>query len=153
MIKGVAHVSFSVTELDRTIDFYSKVLGLRLISRGQVKENTLGRALFGAKWGVAPEDAEIDFAIIKAGNVHVEFIEYIKPKAEAYHKNPSIAGSAHLAFHVENIEEFRKRLEKAGVDFHSPINDLARDGKVEWRWCYFRDPDGIVVELVQKGSS
>ena len=82
----------------------------------------------------------------------VEFIEYKDPKAQTYHKNPSIAGSAHLALKVDDIEETRKRLEKGGVEFHSPINTYLEAGKIEWKWCYFRDPDGIVLELVQQSQ-
>jgi catechol 2,3-dioxygenase-like lactoylglutathione lyase family enzyme len=80
----------------------------------------------------------------------VEFIEYKDPKSQPYHKNPSFAGSAHLASRVDNIEETRKRMEEAGVEFHSPINSFMESGEVEWKWCYFRDPDGITLELVEQ---
>jgi catechol 2,3-dioxygenase-like lactoylglutathione lyase family enzyme len=84
------------------------------------------------------------------GGRRIEFIEYRDPKGQPYHKNPSIAGSAHLAFHVEDIEKTRQELEEAGVEFHSPIQSFSEGGKVEWRWCYFRDPDGIILELVEQ---
>ena len=80
----------------------------------------------------------------------VEFIEYKDPRAQPYHQNPSIAGSAHLAFKVDNIEETRKRLEAAGVEFHYPIQSFMEEGTIEWKWCYFRDPDGIILELVEQ---
>jgi hypothetical protein len=41
-------------------------------------------------------------------------------------------------------------MEAAGVEFHSPINTYMEEGKGEMKWCYFRDPDGIVLELVQQ---
>jgi len=52
MISGVHHFSFSVSNLDRTIEFYTKTLGVTLQSRGRNKYDTLGGALFGTKWGV-----------------------------------------------------------------------------------------------------
>ncbi len=149
-IAGVHHFSFSVTNLDRTIRFYEKVLGVEVRSRGRNKYKTLGRALFGTKWGVDQPQADLELAFIQLGHNRIEFIEYKDPKAQPYHKNPSIAGSAHLAFRVDDIEEIRKKMEAAGVEFHSPINTYMEEGKGEIKWCYFRDPDGIVLELVQQ---
>ena len=150
MITGVHHFSFSVTDLNRTIEFYTKVLGVKLQSRGRNKYDTLGTALFGTEWGVNQPHADLELAVLDIGGTRVEFIEYKDPKARVYHKNPSIAGSAHLAFQVDNIEETRKKLEQAGVLFHAPINSYLEGGRVEWKWCYFRDPDGIVLELVEQ---
>jgi glyoxylase I family protein len=152
MISGVHHFSFSVTNLDRTIEFYTKKLGVKLQSRGRNRYDTLGGALFGTKWGVNQVQADLELAVMNIGGTRVEFIEYKDPAARAYHKNPSIAGSAHLAFKVEDIEETRKKLESAGVEFHSTINSYLEAGKIEWKWCYFRDPDGIVLELVQQSE-
>jgi len=150
MIRGVHHFSFSVKNLDRTIEFYSKVLGIKLQSRNRNEYETLGNALFGTKWGLNQENADLELAVMNIGGVRVEFIEYKNPEAQPYHMNPSIAGSAHLAFDVDNIEAARKKLEEAGVEFHSPIQSFMENGKIEWRWCYFRDPDGIILELVEQ---
>ena len=129
------------------------MLGIRLQSRGRNKYDSLGTALFGTKWGINQQHADLELAVINVGGTRVEFIEYKDPKAQPYHKNPAIAGSAHLAFKVDNIEDTRKKMEEAGVEFHSPINSYMEAGEVEWKWCYFRDPDGIVLELVQQSQA
>ena len=152
-ITGVHHFSFSVTNLDRTIEFYTKVLGVEVRSRGHNKYETLGTALFGTKWGVNQPQADLELAFIQLGDNRIEFIEYKDPKAQPYHKNPSIAGSAHLALRVDDIEEMRKKIEAAGVEFHSQINTYVEEGRGELKWCYFRDPDGIVLELVEQKES
>jgi glyoxylase I family protein len=150
MISGVHHFSFSVKNLDRTIDFYTRVLGFELQSRSRNKYDTLGLALFGTKWGLNQEHADLELAVINIGGTRVEFIEYEDPPAQPYHQNPSIAGSAHLAFRVDGIEEIRASLEAAGVEFHYPIQSFFEQGRIEWKWCYFRDPDGIILELVEQ---
>lgn len=150
MIKGIHHFSFSVTDINRTIEFYTKVLGITLRSKTQNENETLGTALFGTKWGLKQGYAKLEIVVMNVGSVRIEFIEYKEPKAQPYHKNPSVAGSAHLAFQVENIEELRRRLEERGVEFHSPIQRFMEGGNIEWKWCYFRDPDGIVLELVEQ---
>jgi catechol 2,3-dioxygenase-like lactoylglutathione lyase family enzyme len=153
MISGVHHFSFSVTNIQRTIDFYTRVLGVKLQSQGRNKYETLGTALFGTRWGINQPHADLELAVMNIGGTRVEFIEYKDPKPQTYHKNPSIAGSAHLALQVDNIIETRRKLEEAGVEFHSPINTYMESGKIEWKWCYFRDPDGIVLELVQQSQA
>jgi len=150
MSREVHHFSISVMDINRTIEFYTKVLGANLRSRTRNKSETLGTALFGTKWGVNQQRADIEIAVMEIGNSRFEFIEYKDPKPQPYHKNPSIAGSAHLALKVDNIEETRKKLEEAGVEFHAPIQTFMEAGKVEWKWYYFRDPDGIIVELVEQ---
>lgn len=150
MITGVHHFSFSVQDIDRTIDFYTRVLGVKLQSRTRNKYDTLGTALFGTKWGINQEHADLELAVVNIGGTRVEFIEYRDPPNQPYHKNPSIAGSAHLCFKVDDIEETRTRLEAAGVEFHAPIDSFMEEGRIEWKWCYFRDPDGIILELVEQ---
>ena len=149
-ITGVHHFSFTVTNLERTIEFYAKLLEFKLQSRTENKYNTLGTALFGTKWGINQPEAELEIAVMLVGDSRVEFIQYRDPRPGPYHKNPSIAGSAHIALKVEDIETERRRLEVAGVEFHSPINIFKEPGKPEWKWCYFRDPDGICLELVEQ---
>ena len=150
MIEGVHHFSFSVQNLDRTIEFYTKILEIELQSRSRNTYETLGSALFGRKWGLNQDHADLEIAVMNIGGTRVEFIEYRDPRTQAYHKNPSIAGSAHLAFRVDDIKETKKRLEEEGVDFHSPIHSFMEGGEIEWKWCYFRDPDGIILELVEQ---
>lgn len=141
---GVHHFSISVTDLDRTLEFYTRHLGAKVENVVQNKHATLGRSLFGTRWGVDQEQADITIALVSMGGVKVEFIQYNDPPAPAYHKNPSAAGSAHIAVQVEEIEAVRAQLEREGLEFHSPINHFHGE-----KWCYFRDPDGIVVELIQ----
>jgi catechol 2,3-dioxygenase-like lactoylglutathione lyase family enzyme len=150
MLDGVHHFSFSVTDLDRTLAFYTEVLGLTLVSRKRNRSETLGTALFGTKWGANQPQADLELAVVDVGGTRVEFIQYTDPEARPYHGNPSQAGSAHLAFRVSDIDGARRRLEGAGVEFHSPINVFMENPHSEWQWCYFRDPDGIILELVQQ---
>ena len=39
---------------------------------------------------------------------------------------------------------------EAGVEFHSPTNTFMEGGKAAWKWCYFRGPDGLILELVEQ---
>ncbi|MFC1938567.1 VOC family protein [Chloroflexota bacterium] len=152
MITGVHHFSFSVSDINKTVEFFTKVLGMTIQSRGRNKSDTLGTKLFGTKWGYTQKSADLEVAVIKVGDSSVEFIEYKDPKPQPYHKNPSIAGSAHLAFEVDDIEKTREKLEAAGIEFHAPIDSYKESGEVTWKWCYFRGPDGLILELVEQSE-
>jgi catechol 2,3-dioxygenase-like lactoylglutathione lyase family enzyme len=55
-------------------------------------------------------------------------------------------GAAHLAFEVDDIDQAYNDLTRKGVRFVSPPR---RSGNV--KGCYFEDPDGITLELLQHG--
>lgn len=121
----------------------------------------LGDALFGtaapreATAGTADHatrPAEILIADMELGDTRFEFIQYVEPPSTPFHGDPSSAGSAHVALVSDDIERDYRRLQAAGVRFHSPIRTVRDPGRPEWRWCYFRDPDNLCVELVQSGE-
>jgi hypothetical protein len=43
----------------------------------------------------------------------------------------------------------RAELEAKGVVFYSDVNVVDEGPLSGWRWCYFSDPDGLALELVQ----
>jgi catechol 2,3-dioxygenase-like lactoylglutathione lyase family enzyme len=154
---GIHHTGFTVTDLERTVAFYENVVGMRLVGRKHRHAPDLGTALMGAErsgpLGAAePVAAEILIADMALGAERVEFIQYVEPPASPYAGDPSVAGSAHIAILADDIESERLRLERAGVVFHTEVRTVHDPGRPPWKWCYFRDPDGICVELVQGGE-
>ncbi len=144
-ITGMHHCSFVVTDMERTVDFYTRLVGLELVSRVKNVSDVLGTAV-----GVKQPNAELEIAFMKAGETLIEFIEYIDPKAKPCPKDPSIAGTGHVCFKVDDIYEMKRRLEDAGIKFNSePITSKEMPGKV-FKWCYFRDYDGISMELLEE---
>ena len=169
-IAGIHHMSFTVADLERTVAFYRDVVGMRLVERKHRQAADLGTALFGEPEGglagAAPhlagaardsgvagdlcvQSAEILIANMELGGVRMEFIQYVDPAGRPYPGDPSVAGSAHIAILTQDIESEFRRLQAAGVRFHTPVRTVRDPGRPVWRWCYFRDPDGICVELVE----
>ncbi len=86
---------------------------------------------------------------MELGGLRVEFIQYVDPPVRPYSGDPSVAGSAHIAILAADVESEYHRLLAAGVRFHTPVRTVRDPGRPVWKWCYFRDPDGICVELVE----
>jgi glyoxylase I family protein len=148
-VARVNHVSFTVTDLDRTVKFYEQVVGFRLLGRKRRNYPGLCQGLFGDPQPSG--GADILIANMQAGGLQVEFIQYAKPASRPYSGDPSAAGSAHLALECSDIYGERSRLEGLGVHFNSQVIVLDDANGHPWKWCYFRDPDGICVELVEGG--
>ena len=119
------HTMVRVTDLDASIDFYCNHLGLDELNRYDV---AAGR--FTLVFLAAP------------GNelAQVELTYNWDPEAYSGGRN-----FGHLAYEVENIFESCRRLMDAGVTINRP----PRDGHM----AFVRSPDGISIELLQKGGS
>ena len=64
-------------------------------------------------------------------------------------------GTAHIAFTVDDLDSVRERLSNAGATIISrrPITIDEPGGSFDGAIClYVRDPDGVILELVQRRS-
>jgi catechol 2,3-dioxygenase-like lactoylglutathione lyase family enzyme len=145
MITGVHHKGITVSNLERSIDFYHEVLGLELVTEpspvfsGEVLSN-----------GVGIPGTSLKLALLKAGDATVELLQYYSPDSPIDRPMPQNAlGAQHVAFLVDDIDASVKALEAKGIKFFSPVN-VVDDGLLAgWRWVYFSDPDGVALELVE----
>jgi lactoylglutathione lyase len=114
-----------VSNLEQSLDFYCKKLGLKEVRR---MEHQAGRFTLVF---VAPEGQE-DCAI--------ELTYNWDPEQYTGGRN-----FGHVAYEVDDIYALCSSLLKAGVTIHRP----PRDG----RMAFVRSPDNISVELLQKGDA
>ena len=147
-VVGIGHMSFTVMDIDKTIHFYCDLLGGKVLTRTVDEGPELGKYVMGDM--LSNPYGKLKVAMIEVGGLEVELLQYEVPETNTpYHGNPSIAGSAHIAVNVDDIEGVYAKLKAEGVKFHSEINDCIRDGELVWRWVYARDPDGCCCEIVQ----
>jgi lactoylglutathione lyase len=119
------HTMVRVTDIDASLDFYCKQLGLEELSRYDSEQ---GR--FTLVFLAAPGDEE----------AQVELTHNWDP--EEYDEGRNFG---HLAYQVDNIYELCQKLMDAGVTINRP----PRDGHM----AFVRSPDNISIELLQKGDS
>ena len=126
------HTMVRVSDLDASLDFYCNKLGLVEISRS---ESTQGR--FTLIFLAAPGD------LAHAREAKSPLVELTwNWDSEEYQGGRNFG---HLAYRVDDIYAVCERLQKAGVTINRP----PRDGHM----AFVRSPDGISIELLQKGDS
>jgi len=143
------HFSFHVEDLDTSVDFYERVLGLELVHR-QEQSNEYTRALVGFP------DASLRIAQLRVpgqplgcSSHHLDLVEYVAPRGAALRAGRNRPGTSHLAFAVTDIHETYDRLHGLGVAFVSPPQAITAGANQGGYACYFVDPDSITLELVQ----
>ena len=131
------HTMVRVADLDAALDFYCAKLGMAEIKR---VENAAGR--FTLVFLAAPDD----LGGIDARGSTTE----TSPALElTYNWDPEVYGGGrnfgHLAFAVDDIYALCADLQAKGVTINRP----PREG----RTAFVRSPDGISIELLQKGAA
>lgn len=126
------HTMVRVSDLDESLDFYCNKLGLKEIRRVDTHK---GR--FTLVYLAAPGDTD-----------HAEL--HSTPMLELTYdwdqKNYTTGRNfGHLAFRVDDIYQLCNHLQQQGVTINRP----PRDGHM----AFIRSPDGISIELLQKGAA
>ncbi len=125
------HTMVRATDLDATLDFYCRKLGLEEVRRYDSKA---GR--FTLVFLAAPGDLD---SAREGSSPCIEITWNWDPEEYAGGRN-----FGHLAFQVEDIYATCQRLADSGVTINRP----PRDGHM----AFVRSPDGISIELLQAGS-
>lgn len=125
-IAGVHHVAVICSDYERSKRFYTEVLGLSVID-----EN----------WRAGRGSWKLDLAV--PGGGQIELFSFPDPPARP--STPEAAGLRHLAFAVEDLDAMVGRLETAGV----AVEEVRADPYTGARFTFFKDPDGLPLELCE----
>ncbi len=150
MIADVLHFSFTVNKLERSIEFYTETLGLELVLR-QSQENAYTETLVGIPGAVLKVAQFAVPGVPPARSTHMlELVEYVTPKGNQPDEMPTnTVGCAHLALLVTDIFVRYERMLLQGVRFRNPPVAITEGANAGGFACYFEDPDGITLELLQ----
>jgi glyoxylase I family protein len=124
MITGFHHIAINTTDIERSARFYREVLGFR-------------------------EKMRLDYEgggyllMLELGGVSVGLFAGGKPSdLEA---RSGEVGYVHLALSVDDVDAEYERIQAAGYEFY-----VAPKTVQNLRIAFFRDPDGIPIELMQE---
>ncbi len=145
-VKRVSSIGMTVSDMDQSLDFYSKVLKFEKVSEVEVYGSPYEdlQGVFGVRMRVVK---------MKLGDEYIELTEYLTPKGE-----PIPIGSRshdlwfqHIAIVVSDMDEAYQHLRKHDIQHVS----TAPQTIPEWNEAaagikafYFQDADGHNLELI-----
>lgn len=130
-VLGLHHITIVCANAQRTVDFYTKILGLRLVKQTVNFD--------------APDSYHLYFGdeTGRPGSA-VTFFEW--PGARKGY--PGIGGTHHFALQVETYDgllKWKRRLSDHGLRVDGPLD------RHYFKSIYFNDPDGTIIEIATNG--
>jgi catechol 2,3-dioxygenase-like lactoylglutathione lyase family enzyme len=142
-IKGIHHVSVTVSDIDNTIGFYRKAVPYVLVKRHRVSASKFDRTLVGRRKG------EVEIALVETPTTFVQLVDF-DPEAKAKPSARPVIGPGytHICFQSPSTDPAVRRFMAAGL---ANISRFGREDGVDIggygvRYAYGRDPDGIMIE-------
>jgi lactoylglutathione lyase len=123
------HTMIRVKDLDKSLDFYTRLLGMNLIRKKDYPTGEFTLAFVG--YGEESEASVIE-------------LTYNWPRKDPY---PIGEGFGHLAISTKDIYGACERLASEGVKVPRPPGPMKHGGSVI---AFIEDPDGYKIELIQK---
>jgi lactoylglutathione lyase len=126
MITGIGHIAITCQDIDKSLDFYTRILGLPEAFR------------------MVNDDGSLWMVYLKTGSGG--FLELFTRGGA----RPDIPGNAsgfkHLCLWVDDIDAALCDLQTKGLDVDL---DGIRTGRSKCRQYFIADPDGVRIELMQ----
>lgn len=142
------HTGLSVKSLEKSLHFYHQLLKLDLMFSWNPKAPYLSKI-------TGYENTDFHIAVLKVPGINyfIELLEYRNAEVfEIDHRNGN-PGIAHLAFQVDNLQQWFEYLKNNGIEsISSPVTPESgpnQGGKI----VYMIDPDGYRIELIETSKN
>lgn len=126
MVKKLLHTRMRVNDLERTVKFYEQALELKVARRS-----------------VSPRGAQIVFLATPNSDEEIEICHL--PNSPSVQVQPDLV---HLAFEVEDLNEFTAKLEKKGFKLSDGPTPTSSGSVI----AFIDAPEGYEVELIQRAK-
>ena len=121
------HTMLPVQDLDRSIDFYTRVLGMSLVRERRGPDNPTPTAYVG----YGPEATYPALELITN---------------TGHHDKPWYG---HIAVVVSDLKALCARIDAAGIKLSRPLKEGGKASSNTY-FAYVRDPDGFEIELTEQ---
>ena len=126
-VSGIDHVNVLTDNLDRTAQFYERLMGLTRTENPAISKGFKGAWMRDSHGNVI---------------VHLVWKDPQMDRYEGYDPGESTNAVHHVAFRCSGFEETKAKLEEMGVDYR--VNDLQHLGL---RQIFVADPNAVNLEL------
>ena len=143
-VSGVHHTSYTVSSIERSLEFYRDLLGCEIIWEREITDQYFRDI-------VAFPDSVVKAALLSIpGSDHIlELFEYAHPRGQTVDMGTNNPGNSHISFIVDDLQAAYEELSAKGVHFKSPPVRIDVGANTGAWGAYVVDPDGITMELFQ----
>jgi len=127
------HTSVRTSNLDKSIDFYTRLMGLRLLSRREIPHNNAEIAFLQDSDG-------------KGSKLELTFYREQKKFVQADYEDRLFD---HLAFEVKDMQKVISMMQNEKVTMTDEPFRLGPKGPLI---AFIEDPDGTLIELIERVS-
>jgi glyoxylase I family protein len=137
MIQGFSHIGIGVTDLERSILFYSDVFGFAELYRLDFNDNEVAATM--------EQEGAFRSAMLLRDDIRIELLQWVGVPTSGGGKKPMTElGFTHLSFRVEDVDDLTEAVLAAGGAVHpQTLSYLGRTGLL-----YYTDPDGTRIEVM-----
>ena len=126
-LQGMHHAAIICSDYAVSKDFYTRILGLRVLAENYRAER---------------DSYKLDLAL--PDGAQIELFSFPNPPPRP--TRPEARGLRHLAFAVSDVTLCKAWLEAQGV----AVEDIRVDEFTGRRFVFFADPDGLPLELYER---
>ena len=139
------HAGFITHSVEESVAFWEGVMGFKAQPIGVRREPWIASFM-----GVP--GADVKLVHLYGLGTHLEFIEFVTPKGEAIRPAANAPGAAHLCIRVKDLESIKSRILDNGGTLQGQTTEITEGIAKGLRGLYMRDPNGIMIELVETQS-
>jgi len=144
-VKAIRHTGIVVSDMKRSLPFYRDLLGMKVWADFKDDSEMLQSV-------TEVPGANVWMVKLKAADgVSIELLQYLSNPQDVPEPTKACnVGCNHVALQVDNLDALYEKLKAKGIRFHAPPA-VSADGGAKVTYC--RDPEGVIVELVEIVSS
>jgi lactoylglutathione lyase len=145
-LTDIHHLGLTVSDIERSIQFYRDMLGMELIRR----RPSVTADYVSQQTGYDNVELNVaSFQISPDSKQSLEVVQYMNHAGEPSEPATNQAGSSHLCLLVDDLKTCYENLRSKGVRFKSEPVTITAGPNEGGLVIYFSDPDGYMLELFQ----
>jgi catechol 2,3-dioxygenase-like lactoylglutathione lyase family enzyme len=159
---GMDHVSLTVRDVDRSIEFYSKGLGMKLLRKSVVNPTPDSKyinaymysdhfllELITAEESALGQSQPENFPKAMRGSIGITHLGVRVKDLNTAMANIKAAGATMIGDPIEVVKE-KVETTYFAEDVDSKLHYVKSPSENPWRVALFTDPDGITIELLER---
>ncbi len=145
-VSRIHHAGVTVADVERSLRFYRDLLGLKVVEDVRLTSREVA-ALLGT------DELDLHLVNLDTGDGRIlELLQYARPAGSRIDYTSRDPGSGHIALAVQDLDAIAAGIAAAGgaVISRHPVTASDAEGIfAHARLLYVRDPDGMILELVE----